>query len=220
MDIQAFKIIRSNRVSISLQVEDNGELIIKAPCLMPKFLINRFIKEKNDWILETLEKINKTKSVKRKYVEGEKFLFLGKEYSLHLGNYSKIFLENNNLNFPKVLFFRIEKELKDWYIKNAKEKINQRLEFHSRKMGREYKTIIFSDTKSKWGTCFHDNSLQFNFRLIMAPLMVMDYVIIHELTHIREKNHSFKFWKNVELFTPAYKQHRKWLKENGKTLMI
>ena len=220
MDIPKPKIIRSNRASISLQVDDNGELIVKAPRLMPKFLINKFINEKSEWIKKALSKVNKIKNTKKNYKEGETFLFLGKEYSLHLGNYSEIFLDNNNLNFPKVLFFRIEKELRSWYIKNAKEKINQRLKLHAVKMNRNYTEVFFSDTKSKWGTCFHDNSLQFNWRLIMAPIVVIDYVIIHELTHTKEKNHSIKFWNNVKLFTPAYKQHRKWLKDNGRTLVI
>lgn len=90
----------------------------------------------------------------------------------------------------------------------------------SKKMNTKYKSIRFSDTFSKWGTCFPDNSLQSNWRLIMTPITVINYVVVHELAHTTEKNHGSRFWNKVSLYTPAYKQHRKWLDKNKHLLSV
>lgn len=214
------KIIRSRRRSIALEVNRNGEVIVKAPKLLPKFFIEKFISEKKDWIEETLAKVKKHLPIKKKYTEGESFLFLGKEYALAFYTGTKIGLKENMLFFPKTLQFRIQKELVNWYKDQAEKFITKRLAFHAKKMQATYTDVFFSDTSSKWGTCFADNTLQFNWRLIMAPVMVLDYVIIHELTHTTEKNHQDSFWSRVRFFTPAYKQHRKWLSENAHLLQI
>lgn len=217
----SFQVIRSHRRSISIEINPEGEVIVKAPILAPIFLIKRFVHEKRSWIEKHLTK-QKTRIQKTKeYKEGEKFLYLGKEYTFYLGNFKEINLTSNGLlNFPHALVFRAQKELTNWYIKQAKSLISERVKYHAQKMKVNYGTITFSDTRSKWGTCTYHNNLQFSWRLIMAPIQVLDYVIIHELAHTTEKNHSYKFWGVVGLQTPAYKQHRKWLKTNGHQLVI
>jgi len=146
-------------------------------------------------------------------------LFLGNLVELEFTNGVETKVVGSKLLFPKALEFRLEKEIKMWFMSVSREKITQRLEYQANIMNAKFSTVMFSDTKSKWGTCFADNSLQFNWRLIMAPIMVIDYVIIHELTHTIEKNHSNSFWRKVARFTPAFRQHRKWLTENGNLLM-
>lgn len=214
------RIIRSRRSSLTIGINLEGEVIVKAPLLVPKFVINNFIQEKSGWIEKTLAKVSARKKQKKVYVEGEEFLFLGKIYKLKLGNDLAIKLTESELVFPRAAVFRIEKELTSWYIQQAKEIITKRLGFHAEKMRATYKSLRFSDTRSKWGTCFPDNSLQFNWRLVMAPLMVLDYVVIHELVHTTEKHHRDAFWRKVRLYTPAYKQHRKWLEEHAHLLTI
>ncbi len=235
MDIPQPTIIRSSRSTLSLQITARGEVIVKAPRLIPTFLIRQFVRDKEDWIRASLAKIEKHTVQKKQYVEGEEFWYLGKIYTLKLGNFTEISIsdtkersfdslhslrmtEQNTLYFPKALLFRAKKELENWYIRKAKEKITQRVQYQSEQMGREYTRLLFSDTSSKWGTCFPDNSLQFNWRLIMAPLVVLDYVVIHELAHTKEKNHGERFWKLVEKYTPAYKSHRRWLNNHAHLL--
>ena len=208
------KIIRSHRASIVMHMSPNGELVIKVPHLVPKFIIDRFISEKSEWIQKTRLRLAKIKPVKREYIEGEQFYYLGKPYELLFNNDSKISLHAEKLHFPKAIAFRVKKEIDSWYLTQAKDLISQRVKDLSQRMGADYKSIFFSDTRSKWGTCFEDNSLQFSWRLIMAPLPVIDYVVIHELTHTKHKNHSSTFWSQVRLFTPAYRQHRKWLEDH------
>lgn len=214
------QIIRSRRRSLSIEVTREGEIVVKAPILMPKFMINNFLKEKEDWIEKAYTTVQYKKPVKKTYKEGEIFLFLGKTYKLKFHEGIKIGFKEDFLYFPKVSVFRAKKELTIWYKTQAEKLITKRVMFHAEKMQAEFGNLRFSDTSSKWGTCFPDNSLQFNWRLIMAPLMVLDYVVIHELVHTTEKNHGDGFWRKVRLYTPAYKQHRKWLNENGHTLTL
>lgn len=215
--MKADKIIRTARSSIGIQITNKGEIIVHAPLLTPGFLIDRFINEKKEWITKTVVKVQQRQIKNKIYQEGETFLYLGKTYSLHFGSYTEISL-SNVLQFPLGLQFRIEKELTTWYMHQAKTKITERVRYHAEKMETNYGQLLFSDTSSKWGTCTHENNLQFNWRLIMAPLMVLDYVVIHELAHTKEKNHQSSFWRLVGRYTPAYRQHRKWLANNGHLL--
>lgn len=212
------KIIRQNRASIAIQINRNGEVIVKAPRFVPKFFIDQFVHSKKDWIENSLAKAGIRIPVRKRYTEGEIFLYLGMPHVLTLTNGSEILATNGKLYFPKGALFRIEKELESWFRSQAQVIITKRVRFHSQKMQASYKDIFFSDTSSKWGTCFADNTLQFNWRLIMAPLLVIDYVVIHELTHTTEKHHQDSFWRRVRNFTPAYRQHRKWLTDNGHLL--
>ena len=219
-DFPTPNIIRSIRKTISLHISTQGELIVKAPFFIPEKIIHSFIKQKEDWILKALQKINVRKVSKKTYFEGEEFLFLGDIYKLHLGDFKDISVSDSLLHFPSFMKFRIQKELESWYIKKAKEIITERLDYMSKKMKTSYKDIRFSDTSSKWGSCSLDNALQFNWRLIMTPLTVINYVVVHELTHTLEKNHKASFWIKVRLYTPAYKQHRKWLETNKHLLNV
>jgi len=213
-------IIRSFRNSIMLHITPTGELVVKAPHVVPKRIIDQFIDQKKNWIFKTIEKIDVQKGKKRKFTEGETFLYLGNEYTLTYSDGIEIIFSDKKLLFPKALLFRAKKELESWYIKRAKEKITQRVQLHAQRMNVSFTSILFSDTSSKWGTCFADNSLQFNWRLIMAPLMVLDYVIIHELAHTEEHNHGNRFWAIVTNYTLAYKQHKKWLTNNSGLLTL
>lgn len=213
------KIVRSLRKTMSLQISPKGELLVKAPIFIPEKFIHRFISEKESWIIETLQKLTARKVQQKKYQEGEEFLYLGNVYKLNIGSFKEIAI-NGSLNFPSVLVFRIQKELTNWYIKQAEKELTAQAKHYSEQMVTTYRSIRFSDTISKWGSCGPDNSLQFNWRLIMAPLSVINYVVIHELAHTTEKNHGSRFWSIVRLYTPAYKQHRKWLDKNKHLLTI
>jgi predicted metal-dependent hydrolase len=213
---------RSSRRSISLNILPSGELEVRAPYLTPDFFINRFLSQHDDWITKRLGLVHHTNAPKKKrqYTEGEEFLYLGTPHILTFGPSKEIIAKNGKILFPEVRKFRVQKELETWYIHQAKTIITQRVALLSQEMGVTYQSLYFSDTKSKWGSCSHDNNLQFNWRLVMAPALVLNYVVVHELTHITHKNHSLTFWKAVEKYNPSYKQQRKWLKLNGNSLVL
>lgn len=218
-DISDIHIVRSHRKTISLHVRPDGTIEVKAPYLMPKFFITKFIQNNSDWIEKRSKMVQQKMDLEKTYTHGEKFLFLGEEYSLEIGNHSEIAIKENKILYPKALEFRIKKEIENWYIRQAKSVISEETKRYALEMNTTFQNITFSDTKSQWGRCTYDNRLQFSWRLIMTPLLVLRYVVIHELAHTFERNHSYLFWSKVRSVNPSYKQQIKWLKENGNTLV-
>ena len=101
------------------------------------------------------------------------------------------------------------------YKTQALDYITQRVEYYAQISGLKYRSIRINNATTRWGSCGYKNSLNFSWRLIMAPPRVVDYVIIHELMHLKQKNHSHKFWAEVALMMPDYAQEERWLKQNG-----
>jgi len=213
IDLKNINIIRSDRRSISVHIEPDGEVVVKAPKRIADRNIKQFISEHSDWIEKHLS-IVRSRLQKNQIAEDE-YLFLGKTLKLKEDNIQTIKMEGDFIFFPKALVFRKEKELKSWYIKQAEKIIPKQIDLYAARMKTNYRSVLFSDTRSKWGSCSHDNRLQFSWRLVMAPLLVINYVVIHELSHTMEKNHTQMFWMKVRSQNPSYKQQIKWLKEYG-----
>ncbi len=210
-----YTLTRGNRRSISIQFDRSGKLIVKAPHLVPEFLIKKFVTEKADWIAKHHDKLYSVQTAHKDTInEGDIFLYLGKSHPLKFGTVSKIEIADALL-FPAVLKFRVKKELHYWYQAQARTIITERVKLYAKEMNTDYLKLTFSDTLSKWGSCAPDNALQFSWRLVMAPLLVIDYVVVHELAHTRHHHHQRSFWKEVEKYKPAYKQYVKWLKEHS-----
>ena len=106
----------------------------------------------------------------------------------------------------------------DWYVAKAKEKIPPKVQYYSNHLGVSYKDILISDLRYRWGSCTSKKNLNFNWRLIKAPTYVIEYVIVHELAHLLETNHTPSFWNIISIQVPHYKQAKNWLMENGKLL--
>jgi hypothetical protein len=221
MSSDDISITRSNRHSISIQVLPGGKVRVKAPYYVPEFMVRRYIKQKWEWIDKQIQKQKHIASeVRRTYTEGELYYYLGKPYALTFANVSEISFQEGHLLYPRTLVFRIQTEVGNWYIREAKRIITTCLHEQSARMNVSYTSVRFSDTSSKWGSCSPDDRLQFNWRLVMAPMLVIRYVVVHELAHTKEKNHGTAFWKLVASVTPSYKQQRKWLKEQGDMLVV
>lgn len=215
------KIVRSSRKSIAIVILPGGTVEVRAPRFVPEFAINAFVKSKRGWIEERLTMVRRHTPHKKAFADGEKFMYQGDEYPLTLVTSPHIEIKDGKLLFPLALVSRGKETLDKWYIKQAKAVIREQVEYYAKRMGTTYNGITsFTDTKSKWGSCTHDNRLQFNWRLILAPPIVLRYVIIHELVHTTEKNHSVIFWNKVRAQNPSYKAQIKWLKEHGNGLMV
>ena len=123
----------------------------------------------------------------------------------------KIFVSGNNLNKEQA-----HKILIDWYKQLSISLFKKKIEFYSTKMKLKINNFFIKDYKSKWGLCSNvKKEIFLNWRLVMAPISVIDYVVVHELCHIIESNHSKNFWNEVEKNHPNYKKDREWLKKNG-----
>ncbi len=107
----------------------------------------------------------------------------------------------------------IKKAIENFYRKKAGEVIHDRLQFFNEHYGFSYNRVTLRNQKSRWGSCSAKKNLNFNWRLIMAPIEVIDYVVVHELCHLKEMNHSARYWALVKETLPNHKEARKWLKD-------
>jgi predicted metal-dependent hydrolase len=212
---------RKRKKTISLQIRNEAELIISAPYFTGNDDISRFVEEKQTWINKTIRKHKEDSlnSKAKEYNTGEHFLYLGQSYPLEV--FFEPF-ENAGVVFWNNRFHLNAQENKDlrkhyfvsWYKKKARDFIHQRVDYFRMMLKLQPENIRITSAESRWGSCSGDNNLAFTFRLMMAPPVVIDYVIVHELMHIKEKNHSPKFWQRVEEVMPEYRKHRRWLKDN------
>lgn len=218
--IQIDKLVRSKRKTLALIVETDGTLTVRAPLRMKVDDIRRFIDIKADWIKQKQAHFKKV-AAPRPYGDGETFLYLGKEVPLRLVPGERPALVMNRVfKLSRSAQPRAESVFETWYKKQARAVLTERIEFYARKYGFEVKKIRISSARTRWGSCSAQKTLSFTWRLVMAPPEVIDYVVVHELCHLRELNHSPSFWAQVEAILPGYKSQRKWLKQNGAKLHL
>ncbi|MBI3739380.1 MAG: M48 family metallopeptidase, partial [Chloroflexi bacterium] len=148
-------------------------------------------------------------------------LFLGSSFDLKLVRTQRPSLKfDNGFHLSQTAQKRGEQVFTRWYKKRAFEIISERVDQYARQYGFEPKKVKITSARTRWGSCSPDRTLNFTWRLVMAPLEVIDYVVVHELVHLRVKNHSKRFWKAVESIFPEYKPQRKWLREHGEKLTL
>lgn len=218
------EIIRTKRRTIALQITPQAELIIRAPHKAPLETIHRFVREKISWILEKQRFVreNYKPPTVKKFIEGESFLYLGRQYKLRIvseANEPLVFNGKEFLLWGKYISVA-EQVFAWWYKKEAYNVIRQRVNFYANSNGLKYRSFKITSGRKRLGTCSSKGGINFSWRLMMTPMEVIDYVVAHELSHLREHNHSKRFWRNVQLLYPTYKQARTWLKNNGHLLII
>jgi hypothetical protein len=215
---------RKRRKTISLNISHNNEIVVRAPYFTSAREINRFIQEKQPWIEKTIKKqADKALLIQeRKFVSGEYFYYLGENIELEAFFEPQ---EKNGLVFWNNRFYLNSPDDKEtrnhyfvlWYKQKALEHITGRVDFYCRELNLRARGVRISSARQRWGSCSPDNKLAFSFRLIMMPPDVIDYVIVHELIHIKEKSHSRRFWKLVAEAMPQYKTNQRTLKKHGET---
>jgi predicted metal-dependent hydrolase len=221
--INVDEIIRSHRKTLSLEIQKDGRLIVRAPHQIARSQIISFVQSKETWIKkkQDLMKTQSKNIPERNFVTGEQFLFLGENYALELVK---------SQEKPLILkdkFYLVEKFqdngkhiFEDWYKKQAREEITYLVKLNSQKDGFSYTKVRITSAKTRWGSCGSKGTLNFPWRLVMAPREVISYVVIHELVHLKIKNHSRTFWEEVKRLMPEYKHYQMWLKENGHRLTL
>lgn len=225
-----FSLRRSTRAKrLRMQVDsDNRQIVLTIPRFTMQFEVNRFIKMQTPWIEKQLSKIEKQNSVhpRPKYLNGDIFYYLGEPVTLELVP-SSFWRPRINIRGDKMIISihremkmtegkkLIKKTIQLFFKKKAEEVIHDRLQFFNGHYGHEYKRVTLRNQKSRWGSCSTQKNLNFNWKLVMAPIEIIDYVVVHEMCHLKQMNHSAKFWNLVAERMPNYKEMRKWLKENS-----
>lgn len=204
--------------NISIKIENTGDIKVFSPIGVDLDYIDNLIIRKGNWILKTLNKIKQKNSI-----DNNKVIFLGEYYDLviNYSNKDNIFIDNSNIIINSTDLSRdyINTLLINWYKDLSIDIIGKRAMEISKNISIKPNKIIIKNQKSLWGSCNSKKEIRLNWRLVLMPYFVMDYIIIHELCHIRQMNHSKDFWKLVEFHCPKYKESKDWLKENGAMLM-
>jgi predicted metal-dependent hydrolase len=221
-DIRIDKIVRSRRRTIALIITPEAELIVRAPLRAQAAMINEVVREKSGWIRKKIAEMKKRpQAVTHAYEEGEIFWFLGRPYPLHIVDRTGAAIERTDrLCISRTHLPDIRSRLKRWYVEEAKKEIHARCMWFSMTTGYTPSSIRITDACQRWGSCSPRGGINFSWRLIQAPLEIVDYVIVHELVHLRQPDHSRKFWAKVREIMPDYERRRKWLRENERLLRI
>lgn len=214
-------LIRTNRRSVSITISPKCEVIVKAPRKLPFSEVEKIVAKKEDWITLHLNKIKDNLALNYSIVNYFDMLFCGQIYHILFDEKERnILLEPNYCIVPQKYKDSVSKRLSVWYKKNAYEILKQRLDYFCVVMQLEPNAFKFTNAKTCWGTCNSNGVVALNWRLIMLPHNLIDYVIVHELSHLVQLNHSKLFWALVQSVLPDYKQRRIELKKGDYLLSL
>lgn len=214
-------IIRSHRRSLCLTITKDGNFVVHAPTRMNMNDIIKYINEKEKWITAKQQEIQNKLNINKDIINYNRFLFLGKRYDIEkMNGLKKIELGEKGLLVPNLEMYDLLPKIKKWYISQANKILKERLEYFADVMQLDYASVKLSNSKTRWGSCDNFRNIKLNFRLIMLPHKAIDFVLIHELAHILEFNHSKEFYKIIQTIMPSYKLQQKILKEYDYVLKL
>ncbi len=214
-----FQVVHSERKTIRITVERDRKVIVRAPKRASEQAVNAAVESKRFWIWQKVRDPHKypDPAPRKEYVPGETFFFLGQQYGLSLAGTDRGVIQLAGREFVMNAADRRNGDavFRSWYLAQAKEKMRPRIAALAAEMGVAYSRIWVRDLKYRWGSCTPGGTLSFNWRIIQAPMIVVDYLIVHELSHVLEPNHSQDFWNIVAVHVPSWQRARAWLKQNG-----
>ncbi len=222
--IQIDELVRSKRRTISIIINKDAKITVRAPLKASMQDINAFILEKRDWInRKTTEILEKKKQLKEKFfVTGENFFYLGKPYPLKLISGFDYAFNFDGKEFSMDSKYRnsAKKLFSVWYKSQAEMFLPKRIEEIATKTGLSFNQIKINGATKRWGSCNSKKIINLTWRLILLPEFIIEYIIIHELSHTKHLNHSYKFWDLVLQHCPNYKKAEKWLNKSSDMYQI
>ncbi|KUO51475.1 MAG: hypothetical protein APF76_14015 [Desulfitibacter sp. BRH_c19] len=221
---------RAKRMRITIK---NGLVAV----ILPKGAIHQqavdFLLAKKDWVIKHVQSSCKdfNQLPKRKYESGESYPYRGRNYMLQIENapINKILIKAGVnvliITIPYLLDISkrpeaIKEALLNWYKNQARIVFKEKLDYYSEIIGVEYASFRIKEQKTRWGSCSSKRNINLNWKVILAPNEVIDYIIVHELAHLSNMNHSTEFWELVAKYVPDYNSQKRWLKKNGISLSI
>jgi len=217
---------RARQVRLIVRTPDFLELVI--PARLPLKSLGAIIEQKQAWILRWLDKLKAQPvgDTPHTLAHGSQVLYRGLPLTLNVRQTSmarprvQICGQTLQVFLPLGAEDRLRRVLEGWYRAQAVAALEERTAQFADTMGLQYARIRIRNQKTRWGSCSSRKTLSFNWRLLLAPPEVLDYVVIHEVAHLAEPNHSARFWQVVEHYCPAYRRLRAWLKQHGSELQI
>lgn len=215
--------------TIALSVKANGTVLVRAPMRTSCSKITHLVKSKGEWIIKKLKFLEGTSCLtKKEFVSGESFSYLGRHLRLKV-------LNNPDTKKPVVKMLKghlkiginkkekqngqyteeIKNAITEWYKKKAAKRIPGRVRIYAERMGLTEPKVLIRNQVRRWGSCNSKGELRLNWRIIMAPMSIVDYVVVHELCHLKYNNHSKAFWKYVGMIITDYESKRERLQMEG-----
>jgi hypothetical protein len=213
----------SNRKTLNITVERDRSIIVRAPKNLSEDRIKEIVHEKRQWIKEKINHIQKypLDYTPKEFVSGETLMYLGRNYQLLIedGNIDgvqfnqRFIISKENQQHANQLF-------KEWYKDKSQEKISPLAKKYATNLGVDFNECKVSEMKYRWASCTPKNNIIFNWRIIKAPMYVVEYLVAHELVHLIENNHTQRFWHILSIQVPNYEKAKNWLKVNGHLLEV
>lgn len=213
------RIERSKRKSVSLQISDTAELVVKAPVRTTQEQLESFVTKHKDWVFDKIQKRSDSNLLNADYLNGRRMLLLGQAYDIAFGPVKSVSINGNtvllplkNSGLPKP---EIDRALAKWLRKAALELTKNVADDLSARLCLPYESLRLSNARTRWGSCDAKKRISFNFRIACLPRALIEYIVLHELCHTVQLNHSPAFWACVAKTLPQYKVLRNQLKNYG-----
>jgi predicted metal-dependent hydrolase len=216
-----YTLTRSTCKSAGISIERDGQVVVRVPETLSDPQIDAVIERKRRWIYRHLAQwrdLNATR-VRREYVNGEGFLYLGRSYRLRLVEVQAAPL------LLKDGYFCLRSDYRDaphanaafrtFYRQKGLQRIGERVRTYQTKLGVQPKTVRVLELKYRWASCTPQGTLNFHWKCMMAPLTVLDYIVVHELAHLLHPNHTAAFWNDLDKMLPDYRERKAWLRVHG-----
>lgn len=222
-----YQVIRSERSTADIVIERDGRVVVRAPVGVDDCEIAEIVEAKHYWIYRALAEwrdLNATR-VLREFCNGEGFLYLGRAYRLLLasGQSQRLLLKDGRFLLQRELVEQGENgaakaAFRDYYIERGRERIGNRVAYFAPKTGVAATSVDVRELGNRWASCSPGGRLAFHWKCMMAPLSVIDYVVVHELCHFHHQNHTAAFWNEMDKVLPDYRERKQWLRARGAAL--
>lgn len=219
------EVIRTQRKKTADVRVDDGAVSVVVPMKLTHDRISEILNSKRHWINQKIVMHRNAQPVSvKEFVSGESFSYLGRHYRLKVinGPYKPVKLMQGRLivTVPngEGESNMVRNALVRWYKQHAEQKLQEKLKRYATLVDVNPESVGVKSFKSRWGSCTSSGKIDFNWKIILAPNRIVDYVVVHELCHLKQHDHSTKFWKEVERVMPDYIECKKWLKDNSAKL--
>lgn len=219
-----FEVIYRDRKTIGIQIGEGGKVSILSPKGVSKEFLLKLVSSKGNWILTKQRevKLREEEIRKNKSINKNKYMYLGSLYELIVIEEesivaSKVEITNKDIvvRLKDASKERVRLALEMWYREKTLLLVEERIKVYEKYFNDKVNGIKVKEQKRRWASCTYDNRILFNWRCSMAPLEVLDYIVVHEMCHMVHKNHSKDYWNSVKAVMPDYKKRHDFLKGNG-----
>ena len=225
----SYEVIRSRRSTTDIIIERDGSVLVRAPEWVDDDHVANIVESKHYWIYQGLAEwrdLNATR-VLREYKNGEGFLYLGRAYRLLLvsGQDEPLQLKNGRFTLRRDLVEQGEitaakAAFRDFYIAKGLERLRSRVDYYAPKAGVEPAGVEVKELGHRWASCSTIGKLSFHWKCMMAPQTIIDYIVVHELCHFHQHDHTDAFWNEVDKVIPDFRERKEWLRKNGAGLDV